>query len=124
MSKKSFAADGDDGRLIDFQRFGRANSLSDVMGSLFLRRCWKRFALTLWGFSNQQRIFLSSAAIKRTCAFLDNRKLLEDSPIHCSSNAGVSGQPIDKQRRFIISSNRGIRGPRLFLRLSSAFATT
>ena len=81
-------------------------------------------ACALSCFSGQQGIFSSSAAIKRTCTFLDNRNLLEQSPIHCSSNAGVSGQTIDKQRRFILSRSRGTRGPHVFLRLSTALATT
>jgi hypothetical protein len=56
--EECFARNGHDGRLLDFKRFDRANSLSDVIGSLFLRRCRKRFALTLWGFQAAKDIFI------------------------------------------------------------------
>jgi hypothetical protein len=64
-----------------------------------------------------RRMSASSSAIKRTCAFFDNRKHLEDSPTHCSSNAGVSSEAFGSdKRRFTISRRRGTRGPHVFLR--------
>ena len=46
-----------------------------------------------------RRVSASSSAIKRTCAFLDNRKHFEDSPTHCSSNAGVSSEAFESDKR-------------------------
>lgn len=67
--------------------------------------------------SVDRRMSASSSAIKRTCAFLDNRKHLEDSPTHCSSNAGVSSEAFESdKRRFTTSRRRGTRGPHVFLR--------
>jgi hypothetical protein len=72
-----------------------------------------------------RRMSGSSAAIKCRCSFLDNRKLLEDSHNHCSSNAGVSSEAFESdKRRFTISRRRGTREPRVFLRLRSALAVT
>jgi hypothetical protein len=64
-----------------------------------------------------RRMSASSSAIKHTCACLDNRKHLEDSPTHCSSNAGVSSEAFESdKRRFTISRRHGTRGPHVFLR--------
>src|SRR6266576_5428174 len=64
-----------------------------------------------------RRMSASSSAIKHTCACLDNRKHLEDPPTHCSSNAGVSSEASESdKRRFTISRRHGTRGPHVFLR--------
>jgi hypothetical protein len=64
-----------------------------------------------------RRMSASSSAIKRTCACLDNRKHLEDSSTHCSSNAGVSSEAFESDKRcFTLSRRRGTRGPQVFLR--------